>query len=269
MKGDLHLHSYYSDGLYAPEDVMRKAKAAGCEVVALTDHDSFDGVAEATAAAENLGMQNITGAEFSAYADGKVHVLGYGFRRDSERLQAFVRQQKLRRRERAEKILERLHDHGFTIPSEVLASDVGREISRPHIALAMVQLGYERDFMTAMRKWLLSGAPTYVSMPGVAPEVAIEEIHAAGGAAVLAHPVRLDTDAVGKAALVRRLAAAGLDGIEAVYKRSSRAAVKQFKDLARECKLFVTAGADYHGNGNEIIAREIPVQTLQKLQVAP
>ena len=100
---------------------------------------------------------------------------------------------------------------------------------------------------------------------GVSPETVIEEIHAAGGAAVLAHPVRLDMEPTERTAFIRRLAAAGLDGIEAKYKRSSRATVKAFCALADALGLFVTAGADYHGDRNEIIARPLSAQCVGQL----
>ncbi|MCI8596031.1 MAG: PHP domain-containing protein [Clostridia bacterium] len=255
MRGDLHIHSHYSDGLYSPTEVLRRAKEAGCEVVSLTDHDTFDGVDEANEAAKSLGIKNVTGAEISSYAGTKVHILAYGFNRLDPRFNAFIKELKARRRERAEKILARLADYGMPIPLRELDSCVSREISRPHIALAMVRLGYEKDFITAMRKWLLHGAPTYVPACGVSPEEAVEQIRSAGGLAVLAHPVRIDLDTYEKTALIKRLAAAGLNGIEAVYKRSSRATVKEFKELARSLGLFVTAGADFHADNNEIIAR--------------
>ncbi len=255
MRGDLHIHSYYSDGLYSPAEVIKRAAEAGCEVVSLTDHDTFDGVDEANEAAKSLGIKNVTGAEISSYAGTKVHILAYGFSRTDSRFNSFIKEQKKRRRERAEKILAKLSDYGMPVPPSELGSCVSREISRPHIALAMVRLGYEKDFMSAMKKWLLRGAPTYVPASGIEPEVAIQEIRSAGGLSVLAHPVRIELDSYEKTALIKRLAAAGLNGIEAVYKRSSRASVKWFRELARSLGLFVTAGADFHAERNEIIAR--------------
>ncbi len=259
MKGDLHLHSYYSDGAYSPAEVMARAKAAGCEVVALTDHDTVDGVREATAAAGALGMRNIAGVEFSAYDGAEVHILGYGVQCNSARFCAFIASQKKKREARTTQLLENLAAHGMFVPPERLAGPVSRPVSRVHIAAAMVKLGYARDFHEAVHKWLRQGAPTFVPLTGASPETVIEEIHAAGGKAVLAHPVRLDRDGYARAELVKRLAAAGLDGIEAEYKRSSHAAVKEFKDMARQYGLFVTAGADFHGGENEIIARTLKI----------
>lgn len=265
MKGDLHMHSHYSDGMLSPRALMEKAKQAGCDMVALTDHDTVDGVAEATESARALGMENIAGTEISCYAGCKVHILGYGMRCDDPRFLAFLCEQQDKRADRAEKLLENLAKHGMPVPRELLAGSVSREISRVHIAMAMVQLGYERDYYTAFVKWLKSGTPTYAPLNSPAPEVAIEHIHAAGGLAVLAHPVRIDLDPYERTKLIRRLADAGLDGIEAVYKRSSRAAVKGFRELAAKLDLFVTAGADYHGGDNEIIARPLSAALCKRL----
>lgn len=262
MKGDLHTHSYYSDGIYSPREVMRKAKISGCEIVALTDHDTLDGIPEADAEAKESGIINIRGVEISAFDGVEVHVLGYDINTERERFVRFIEKQKKSRRERAEVLLAKLAEHGLEIPREIFDFKVKREISRSHIAGALVGLGYEKDFMTAMNKWLRKDAPTFVPMQSVTPEEAIEEIHAAGGLAVLAHPVRLDMDSYSRTVLIKRLARVGLDGIEAVYKRSSQSAVKEFRALAKTCGLFVTAGADFHGDGNEIIARDLDLNKL-------
>lgn len=256
MKGDLHLHSYYSDGFYSPADVMKKAKDAGCEIAALTDHDTLDGIDEANEAAKALGIKNIAGVEISTYCPTEAHILGYAFDRNNPILKSLVSEQKQKRRARSDQILSRLRSHGIVFEKGCFDFYIKRELSRSHIAVAMVEHGYEPDVPTAFRKWLRSGAPTYVAMSGVEPEVAIEAIHAAGGLAVLAHPVRLDFDGYERRDFIKRLAAAHIDGIEAVYKRSSHETVKELSELAAKLGLFVTAGADYHGDHNEIIARD-------------
>lgn len=272
MKGDLHLHSYYSDGMLPPAEVMKMAFRAGCDVTALTDHDTLDGVDEAMRAAREMSLAFLVGVEISAFddvADMEVHILGYGVNRDDARFRAFISEQKGRRRARSEQLLERLAQHGMPVSADALQSPVRRELSRSHIAAALVKLGYESDFFTAMHKWLRFGAPTFVPMRGVSCERAIDEIHAAGGLAVLAHPVRLDLDRYGRRELIGRLCDAGLDGLEAVYKRSSHAVVKELKDLARSLGMFYTAGADYHGEGNEIIARKLDCEELLARAVLP
>lgn len=264
MKGDLHLHSHYSDGLFSPAEVMRRAYTAGCDIVALTDHDTVDGVREACACATEYGMRNIPAVEISTFDTCEIHILGYGVSLQSSAFSSFIAAQQQRRRERAQKLLDNLALHGITIPPEALQGAVPRPVSRTHIAAAMVRLGYEKDFHEAIRKWLHRGSPTFVPMVGSSPADAVRHIHAAGGAAVLAHPVRMDMDPYERTAYIRRLAAEGLDGIEAVYKRSSRAVVCSFKSLARELGLFVTGGADFHGDSNEIIPRGIDIRFLRK-----
>ncbi|MDE6398519.1 MAG: PHP domain-containing protein [Clostridiales bacterium] len=265
MKGDLHMHSYYSDGFYSPAVVMEKARDAGCEIVALTDHDTIDGVAQAREAALRLGMRYVTGVELSAYEGTEVHILGYGVHCDNARFCDFIAAQKERRRARADKLLRNLAERGMALSYERLRAPLRGELSRTHIAAELVREGYESDFHEAIRKWLHKGSPTFVPVEGVSPEAVIEEIHAAGGVAVLAHPVRLDMEPIARTAFIRRLAAAGLDGIEAVYKRSSRATVKAFRALAAALGLFVTAGADYHGDRNEIIARPLSEPCMRRI----
>lgn len=259
MKGDLHLHSYYSDGHFAPAVVMQKAAAAGCEVVALTDHDTIGGLGEARAAAKQAGLLFIGGVEFSAYDGFEAHILGYGMDVHSPRFLAFIEAQKRRRRERSEKLLVNLARHGFTFPQGTFDFAVDRELSRSHIALAMVQLGYEPDYTTAFEKWMRSGSPTFVATQGTLPETAVEEIHAAGGLAVLAHPMRLKLDGYDRIAFIKRLHKAGLDGIEATYKGKT---AKAFKDLASALGLFMTAGGDFHLYDTDILPRELACPQL-------
>lgn len=256
MKGDLHLHSYYSDGYLSPADVMQKAALAGCKVVSLTDHDTLGGIEEANAAAKECGIINIAGIEISAIDKTETHILGYGFDIANARFRDFTEFQKSKRRERSQTIINNLSERGITFPPHKFDFKVKREISRSHIAAALVSEGYEPDFSTAMNKWLRCGAPAFAPMRGVSPYDAIQEIHAAGGVAVLAHPVRLELDYYERIDFIKRLASYKLDGIEAVYKRSSRQAVKEFIKLAENLGLFVTAGADFHGAANEIIPRE-------------
>lgn len=251
MIGDLHMHSYYSDGFFSPAEVLTRARDAGCEVVSLTDHDSFYGVDEADAVAARLHMQNIAGTEISAYCGWEVHILGYGFDRESKRFAAFIERQQQGRHERAAAILEKLRAHGIHVPYEELKGEVKRAPSRVHIARALVRLGYESDFREAMHKWLQKGCPTFVPTLGAQPREAIDEIHAAGGKAVLAHPMRLEIEGEARVSFIRMLADFGLDGIEAVYKGEP---YEEFLALARELRLFTTAGGDFHGNWNTIYA---------------
>lgn len=265
MKGDLHIHSYYSDGIFSPAEVMLRAKAAGCEMVSLTDHDSVDGLCEAREQAEKLGMKFVDGIEFSCYHKMEIHVLGYGMNTDCSEFIEFTEKQQQCRRDRSVKLLGKLAEYGIVIPQSEFEFKVRRGISRSHIALAMVHLGYEPDFYTAMDKWLCYGAPTYVPNIGATPAEAIRVIHAAGGKAVLAHPVRINGEVLDVPEFIRRLAGEGLDGIEAVYKRSSEDEIRKFENLAEELGLFVTAGADFHGGAGGIIPRELDSETTEAL----
>ncbi|MDE7394603.1 MAG: PHP domain-containing protein, partial [Clostridiales bacterium] len=239
-----------------PAYVAEKAAASGCDFFALTDHDSIDGVAEADEAAAKAGIRNIHGIELSAYCGREIHILGYGIDIENEGFLRLLSEQQARRKARAEKILVRLAAYRMPIDFDYFEGKVHNVFSRMHIARAIADYGYEPDFYTALCKWLKEDAPTFVPNEGLTPEEIIAAIHAAGGYAVLAHPVRLNMDGAERAAFISRLTAAGLDGLEAVYKRTSHKAVRELKKVAQRCGLFVTAGADYHGDGNEIIPRK-------------
>lgn len=266
MKGDLHTHSYYSDGVYSPAEVVRKAVEAGCDFMALTDHDTVEGVAEADEAAAKEGIYNVHGVELSSYCGMEVHILGYGIDVKDDALLRFLSEQQERRRRRAAKILQKLAEYRMPVPDGYFEGKVRNVISRSHLAKAIADLGYEPDFFTAMRKWLKDGAPTFVPNDGVLPEEAIAAVHAAGGYAVLAHPVRLQAEGFARVAFIERLEKAGLDGIEAVYKHSSPKAVRTLRSIAKRCGLFVTAGADYHGDGNDIIPKKCVVPFIGKVK---
>lgn len=256
MKGDLHTHSYYSDGLYAPAFVAAKAAESGCDFFALTDHDSIDGVREADEAAKKEGIRHIHGVELSAYCGREVHILGYGIDIENEGFLQLLSAQQERRRVRAGKILVKLAAYRMPIEFDYFEGKVNNVFSRMHIARALADLGYEPDFYTALSKWLKEDSPTFVPNEGLSPQEIIAAIHAAGGYAVLAHPVRLSMDGAERAAFVSRLTAAGLDGLEAVYKKSSKESMREMRKLAQRHGLFITAGGDYHGDGNEILPRK-------------
>ncbi len=259
MKIDLHMHSYFSDGAYAPAVVVQKAAQAGCTHMALTDHDTVDGVLLADEEAKKQGIVNVHGVEVSSFDDGEVHILGYNIDIDNPKLSSLFAYLQERRRVRANRIVQNLAKYGIVIPDGYLEQRTRKVVSRAHIAKAIASLGYEPDFFVAMKRWLKVGAPTFVPNEGIAPEEAIGYVHAAGGVAVLAHPVRIQKPREACAAFIARLAKAGLDGLEAVYKKSSPQDESDFTQLAKANGLFITAGGDYHGDGNDILPKTVRV----------
>lgn len=245
MLVDLHTHSTFSDGRYTPAQLVREAMAKGLKVLAVTDHDSWNGVEEAQKEAAALGnsLRVITGVELGTqYADDSVHVLAYHVRMDYAPLLAKMNEMRHARETRLLKMLEKLHNLGYDI--EVEACDPkNRAVGRPHVAKALVAKGYFENVQDVFDALLRRGGPAYVPQPKLSPEEAVELIHGAGGIAILAHPSEL-TDA----SLPERLVTTfDFDGIEVYHPSADGAAQKKWLALARKYNLLVSGGSDFHG----------------------
>lgn len=248
---DLQLHSSASDGSDAPSDVVRRAARKGFAAIALTDHDTMDGVPEAAAAAAEHGIELIAACELSTLDDRErqIDILAYGVDVDDVAFQSTLHSIRSGRPGRAWLMVERLNELGYPVSWERVQVIAGSEnIGRPHIARAMVEAGVVasmKDAFTA--EFILDGGRCYVQRVKISPADAIERIHRAGGVAVAAHPGRtgLTEDEVAS------LAASGLDGIEVHYPRHSRAETTRFLELAGRHDLLITGGSDDHGDINE------------------
>jgi len=243
-RADLHLHSYYSDGTLTPTGIVERALARGLTAIALTDHDSVDGLEEARARAEGTGLEVIAGVELSAHDGGvEVHMLGYFVDdHDAEFRQALVgfREQRLLR---AHAILERLEEIGFELSwDEVLARAQGGAIGRPHIAEAMVRAGYVGTIDEAFKRFLGTRGPAYVARRTLTPRGAIELVKRAGGVAVVAHPATMQRDS-----LIPELAKLGLTGFEVEHPRHDPGDRRRYQALCDRYQLVATGGSDSHG----------------------
>jgi predicted metal-dependent phosphoesterase TrpH len=248
MKFDLHMHSTASDGDYHPAALVKKAADLGLQVIAITDHDTLDGIAEAQRVGNQFGVEVIPGVELSTKYEGKtIDILGYRLTKIEELNQLLTRMRK-GRENRAQVIVERFSEIGMPITIEdVLEFSQGGVIARPHIAKAVVKRGYVSDYQTVFDDYLADGKPCAIDKTIITPEEGIELIHNAGGRAVLAHPVYLQDDE-----LVKRLLRFSFDGIE-VWHRSHRPDdVKRYKVIAREYDLFMTGGSDFHNDDHEL-----------------
>ncbi len=248
---DLHTHTRYSDGSATPDELIRLAASEGARAVAITDHDTINGLAEGGDAAARAGVEFVTGIEISAeYSPGTMHILGYYIDARSPLLAEKLTQLKRARDDRNPEIARRLQSLGFDINYTEVADLAGNEIvGRPHFARMMVERGYALSIKDAFDRFLAKGAAAYVEKTRLSPKDAIDLIHQAGGVAVLAHPyqLRLETKAEIDH-LVGQLADLGLDGIEAIYSRHSDAERLEYTELARRYNLLVTGGSDYHGS---------------------
>jgi predicted metal-dependent phosphoesterase TrpH len=242
---DLHLHTTASDGTLSPPDLVRAARAAGLSTISITDHDTVAGVRDARGAARDEGIDLVAGVEISAVdATRDVHVLGYFIDIDARELRTFLERQRTDRIRRVEEMRDRLATLGVPIDAQPIvdAAARGRSVGRPQIAEALVTAGHARTRDEAFERYLEFDCPAYVPRRGARPEAVIEVLHAAGGLASIAHPgVRPQDDRIG------RLAASGLDAIEAAHPDHDAPAEARYRALAARHGLLITAGSDFHG----------------------
>ncbi|PZT54803.1 PHP domain-containing protein [Paenibacillus silvae] len=253
---DLHTHSQASDGMQSPTDNVKLAKQKGLSAVALTDHDTVAGVAEARQAGQLLDIDVIAGVEISTRAGGKeIHVLGYEMQVDDERFLQRLRGLREAREERNHRMIAKLQELGLDITWQEVLDELGRplepdeSVGRPHMADVLVKKGYAADMRDAFDQYLAEGKPGYVSVPRVAPKDACVWIREAGGAAVIAHP-----GIYGNNELVKQIIMdAKPDGIEVFHSDHGPEEEQQYLELAREFDLIVTGGSDYHGERQGVV----------------
>lgn len=249
---DLHTHTNISDGTDTPSELINKALAAGIKVLALTDHDSIAGWDEATRHLRP-GMDLVLGSEISCQTeDGiSVHMLGLLFDRENIELQEVMAQTRENRFGRMQRIILRMNEAGIEISmDEVLAqlSD-GATLGRPHLADAMVAKGLAKSRDEIFEKWLHNNSPYYVAHYSPTPERAISLIKAAGGVAVIAHPMASLRGRTVSIESFSRYVEAGLDGIEVFHRDHSADQRILLTDIARSLGLVRTGSSDYHGDG--------------------
>ena len=268
---DLHLHTTASDGLLIPAGLVARAAAARLSIIAVTDHDTVGGLAEAVDAGRTHGMRVIAGIEATAVEDGNdVHVLGYFIDPGSPILAAFLREQREDRTRRVRETGERLRSLGLTVDVEALiatADPATRSIGRPAIADALVASGQAVDRTDAFTRLLGGGKPGFVPRCGKPASAVIETIHAAGGIASLAHPGITATDS-----LIEALTAQGLDAIEVWHSDHAPDQQRHYSRLADRLGLAKSGGSDFHGDGVHHAARLggvlLPEPEFQRLEAA-
>lgn len=248
---DLHTHSYYSDGTYSPSELVCAAVEAGLALLAISDHDSIEGVAEAVAAGKRLGLRVLPAVEFDAEWRCELHLLGLGIDINNPALVSALETARERRMRRNAVIVQKLADAQVDItPSLASARDAG-SITKLHIALALVAEGYASHLREAFSKYLRVGCVGYHTETRFSPQSIIQIIRDADGIPTLAHPCHIRDN---PHALVAQLAAWGLQGVEAYYPASSPAQTLLYRSLAQQHKLLVTSGSDFHGENRPGIA---------------
>ena len=268
MKADLHLHTTASDGRLEPNEIVGLAAKAGLDVIAITDHDTVDGVALALAAAQALPPLTVSpGVEINTDVPrGEVHVLGYFIDFTDRKLADNLLRLRDARQGRAQKMITRLSSLGVDIEwrrVEELAQ--GGSVCRPHVALALLEKGYVGSEKEAFDRYIGHDGPAYVDRMKLLPVEAVKLIIDAQGLPVLAHPADID----GLDELVPKLKAAGLVGIEVYYRDYGSDVIGRLLRIAEQYELVTTGGTDYHafGDASEVMIGEAlaPPQSVERL----
>ncbi|HEX5996449.1 MAG TPA: PHP domain-containing protein [Jiangellales bacterium] len=252
MRIDLHTHSSVSDGTDPPEVLVANAAAADLDVIALTDHDTFDGWDAAISAGRDRGVTVVGGVEISTGLRGAaVHLLGYLPDPDFGPLVAELERIRAHRNGRLTAILERLNQIGVPVTRQDVLAVASRasSVGRPHVADALVARGYVANRGEAFDSWLAEGGPAFV--PKYAPPTAemIALVRRAGGVAVLAHPWGRSSRRVLTPGALEKLARAGLAGLEVDHDDHDRTDREELRALAADLGLIVTGSSDHHGTG--------------------
>ncbi|MBI5150872.1 MAG: PHP domain-containing protein [Candidatus Omnitrophica bacterium] len=266
---DLHIHTHYSDGTMSPQEVVQEAARVGLGCIAITDHDTVDGIGPAIEAARSLDVEIIPGIELSTEINGKdIHMLGYLFDWQDAALKAQLSKIQDARVERMKEMIQKLKGlgiGGITL-EEVTALAMSKAVGRPHLATVLVQKKIVSNAREAFDKFLAEGAPAYAPKFRQTPQEAIRLIKDLGGVAVLAHPMLTHVDE-----LIPGLVREGLGGLEVYYPNCSQSATDFYKGLAQKYHLAPTGGSDTHGEARKhtfIGKARIPYDLVEKLKQA-
>jgi len=255
MKIDLHTHSYYSDGVLSPKEIVEKAVNAKCEFLSLTDHDSIEGLFEASEYSRSFNLGFINGVEVSAKFNSQtIHIVGLGFNPKEKTLIEGLKKNNTFRIDRAKKISEGLLEAGIEKAYEKASAISKTEyITRTHFAQMLIQEKICPNMSSVFKKYMTGKKPGSVKGEWASSEEVIYWIHKAGGLAILAHPLRYKMTLNKLKKLVNSLKTLGLDGIEIVNSFSRFDDIKIAKLIADENELLYSSGSDYHGWPNQTI----------------
>ncbi|MFN7252784.1 MAG: PHP domain-containing protein [Anaerobacillus sp.] len=280
QNADLHMHTTASDGGYSPLELVTKCKEVGLEYIAITDHDTVGGVAEAIKEGEKHGITVISGIEFSTKEAGvSVHILGYGIDVTDAALLKMLQEQQQMRKKRMEEMVTKFAEQNIHIDEvEILKEADGGSIGRPHVAKVLVKMGIVKDVAEAFHLYLAEGKPCYVKKEReMTPLEALKWIEAAKGVAIVAHPVYYDLDDK-----IEEWVATGLlHGVEVYHRDHEDAVQKHYEQLVKrieqkfDISLLRTGGSDFHHEdygrvrqplGETRIDNEFAIELLAKIQ---
>jgi len=265
---DLHAHSTTSDGKLRPSEVVLLAAQTGLRALALTDHDTTDGIVEAQLAGRDLGIEVIAGVEINSEGEhGDAHILGLLIDPAEPALQEQLVAIRDARVGRAKGMLKKLAAMGMSVEWARVQAIAGDAVSiaRPHIARAMVEAGHVATVQEAFDKYISNDGPAYVNRLRLTMSEAIGVIHAAGGLAVLAHPAHSEL-----VHLIPQLVEAGLDGVEVYYPAHTPEQQSELLEIAARYNLVVTGGSDFHTLDDpahgKLGCMDVPLDTVDKLK---
>jgi 3',5'-nucleoside bisphosphate phosphatase len=271
---DLHTHTVHSDGTFTPRELIALAAERELDVIAVTDHDSIDGIEEASAAGSEFGVHVVPGIELSTVRDGEgVHVLCYFMDPAHPALSAELHRLRQERFSRGERMVARLQELGYPITFERVREIArGGNIVRPHVARALVEAGVIPSVKDAFtEEFIGAGGRAYLEKHALHPFGAIELVHAAGGVCVLAHPGTYREVSPVPREAIEQLAANGLDGVEASHPEHSPEMEVRYIELAERLGLIWTGSSDCHGTLYEPVRlgmRTTPREQFERLQAA-
>jgi len=253
MKVDLHNHSYYSDGVLSPSEVIKLASQAECDLFSLTDHDTTDGIAEAQLEADKLNLNLVNGVEISAlWRNMAIHILGLGIDVNNEILQTGLEHNQKLRKERAEKIALDLWRSGIKDALEKTQSFSQTDmLTRTHFAQMLISEGYCKDMKAVFRRYLTGKKPGGVRVDWEDFNEVVRWIHAAGGKALIAHPFRYRMTHTKIKTMLNDFKCVLGDGIEVVTGTSSDEEIQLGDQWADKYNLLATCGSDFHGWPNQ------------------
>jgi hypothetical protein len=255
---DLHTHSNKSDGSLSPAELVRLACKLGLKALALTDHDTVDGLKEAGKSCRKLKIIFIPGIEFSAeYGKGELHILGLGINKN-RKLSNSLKKIKSIRKKRNLEIIKKMNSAGIKTSLRDIKKTAKESasiklyknkdiISRPHFAAWLVKKGAAANINDAFEKYLTPGKPFYIQKANLKPEKIFDIINSCGGKAVIAHPLSLNADTAELDRLLSEWKEKGLSGIEAYHPSAKKNDVKILLELAEKHGLAISAGSDFHG----------------------
>ena len=268
MFADLHLHTFFSDGTFSPEELTAHGQRHGLRAMALSDHDTVEGCVRMGAACATAGIEFIPAAELTAELDDhELHILGYFLDTTDARLLAELARFQEVRQNRIREMVARLQKLNVPLREELVFEVANcRSPGRPHVARALVQAGLCPNLDQAFERFLKKGKPAWVPKCKMSATEAIDLIHGAGGLAVLAHPGLNHRDD-----LIPVLAACGLDGIECYHTKHAAAQAEHYVRMAEQSRLLVTGGSDCHGlsKGRPLIGGiKLPYRRVEEMKKA-